>query len=271
MKNMKTEIIKITPQMAKKWIENANHYNPRKIINWNKVRTYSQAMKDGLWTLTHQGIAFDKRGNVVDGQHRLHGIIEANIPVWMMVTTGVDISAVPDMDQGLKRDTATLLNIDRRHAGVVAFLSRLVINQTPTRYDLETMRAIILKDIDRLILECGTSRAKTTSSPIRAAFVYFEQKHPKQNVFDQYRNFVLLDLRKLETIKCVSTCLRALHQRVTGNNGVMVKNVVSLNPNDIFAYTVYALKNPNTSSLRSVNVESLLSECRDFYRKSILS
>lgn len=266
---MKTEIIKITPDQARQWIENANHNNPRKKINWRNVTKFAQAMKDGKWTTTHQGIAFDKFNRLVDGQHRLLAIIESGIAIYLMVTTGVSLDSVPDMDQGSKRDTATLLNIDDRYAGVVSFLTRLVISQYPTRYDLEAMRSLVVEDAERLISICGTSRSRISSAPVKAAFVFFEQKYNIKNLFNQYRDFVLLDLRKLETIQCVSTGLRALHQRLTGQNGKAVRSIYEINAHEVFAYTIYVLKNPNNSSLKNINVESLLTECREFYREFI--
>jgi hypothetical protein len=268
---MKTEIIKITPDQARQWIENANFSNPREKINWRNVTKFARAIKDGKWTTTHQGIAFDKFNRLVDGQHRLLAIIESGIPIYLMVTTGVSLDSVPDMDQGSKRDTATLLNVDERYAGVVGFLTRLVISQRPTRYDLETMRSLVLDDTERLIATCGTSKAKISTAPVRAAFVFFEQKYNIKNLFNQYRDFVLLDLRKLETIQCVSTGLRALHQRLTGSNGKTVRSIYEINPNEVFAYTIYVLKNEDKGSLKNVNVESLLNECRDFYREFIPS
>jgi hypothetical protein len=84
-------------------------------------------------------------------------------------------------------------------------------------------------------------------------------------------NYVLLDLSKLETVQCVTTSLRALHQRLTGQNGrKRERDIVETTPKQVFAYALYALKNPD-KSLNSVNVEYLVSECRDFYRGFISS
>jgi hypothetical protein len=45
------------------------------------VRDFAEAMRRGDWRLTHQGIAFDASGALVDGQHRLAAIVEADVPV----------------------------------------------------------------------------------------------------------------------------------------------------------------------------------------------
>jgi hypothetical protein len=268
---MKTQIIRVTPEQAKEWIENANFNNPRKVINWTNVIKFAEIMRSGKWTTTHQGIAFDRFGNLVDGQHRLLAIIKSGFAVYLMVTTGVSPDSVPDMDQGSKRNVATILDIDKRLAEIISFLTRIVITQRPGRYDLEVMRSLVLDDSKRLIEVCGSTRQKISTSPVKAAFVFFEQKYCKKDCFHQYRDYVLLDLRKLETVQCVTPSLRALHQRLTGqSNSKKDRAIYEITPDQVFAYTLYALKNP-TKNLNSVNVESLLSECRDFYRGFISS
>jgi hypothetical protein len=268
---MKTQIIRVTPEQAKEWIENANFNNPRKIINWTNVIRFAEIMRSGKWTTTHQGIAFDTFGNLVDGQHRLLAIIKSGFAVYLMVTTGVSPDSVPDMDQGSKRNVATILDIDKRPAEIINFLAGIVIAQRPTRYDLEKMSSLVLDDSKRLIEVCGSTRQKISTSPVKAAFVFFEQKYGGRDCFHQYRDYVLLDLRKLETVQCVTTSLRALHQRLTGQNGrKRERDIVETTPKQVFAYALYALKNP-TKNLNSVNVEYLLSECRDFYRGLISS
>ncbi len=46
-------------------------------------------MRKGHWAVTHQGIAFDTNGNLIDGQHRLEAIRISGVSVKIMVTTGV--------------------------------------------------------------------------------------------------------------------------------------------------------------------------------------
>jgi len=268
---MTTQIIKVTPEQAKEWIENANAKNPRKAINWGNVTRFAEIMEAGKFTTTHQGIAFDRFGNLVDGQHRLLAVIKSGVAIYLMVTTGVSMHCVPDMDQGSKRNTATILDIDKRLAEIISFLTRIVITQRPGRYDLEVMRSLILDDSKRLIDVCGSTKQKISTSPVKAAFVFFEQKYGTKDCFQQYRDYVLLDLRKLETVLCVTTSLRALHQRLTGQSSEKKRSIYEISPNEVFAYALYALKNPSKNSLNSVNVESLLSECRDFYRGFISS
>lgn len=87
MGEMVSEIIEITPELAKEYLE-ANMEENRN-IQVATVQGYAMMMRLGKWNLTHQGIAFDESGKLIDGQHRLKAVILANVPVKMMVTRNV--------------------------------------------------------------------------------------------------------------------------------------------------------------------------------------
>ena len=105
---METKVITITPDMARDMLtRNMKHNRP---ALKNTVHGYARLMKNGNWNLTHQGIAFDEDGELIDGQHRLHAIIEANIPVRMNVTYNVHHAPgeVFTIDMGRKRTYANV-------------------------------------------------------------------------------------------------------------------------------------------------------------------
>lgn len=81
------EIVKITPELAEAML-GKNHSNRR--LRKQAVLMYAKDMKEGRWELTHQGIAFDKNGDLVDGQHRLKAIVDSGVTVRMLVTHGVE-------------------------------------------------------------------------------------------------------------------------------------------------------------------------------------
>lgn len=108
---MRSEVINITPEKAKEMLEK-NMKNNRNIRH-DVVQRYARIMKAGGWNLTHQGIAFDTNGALIDGQHRLNAIIEANVPVEMMVTYDVEHNPgeVLTIDTGRKRTTQNIMQI----------------------------------------------------------------------------------------------------------------------------------------------------------------
>ncbi len=72
----------------------------------------AEAMRRGDWLVTHQGIAFDTNGVLVDGQHRLAAIIEADLPVEVTVFTDVEPDTFDVLDTGKRRNAADVLAIE---------------------------------------------------------------------------------------------------------------------------------------------------------------
>lgn len=108
---MESKVISITPNMAKVMLEKNMKNNRR--LNHGTVKRYARIMKAGGWNLTHQGIAFDDRGELIDGQHRLAAIVMANVPITMMATYGVQHAdgEAFTIDTGTKRTTQNIIQI----------------------------------------------------------------------------------------------------------------------------------------------------------------
>lgn len=62
-------------------------------------------MEHDRFLVTHQGVAFDEEGRLIDGQHRLQAIIESGKSQWLMVTHGLPSLAKRVIDGGAKRAT----------------------------------------------------------------------------------------------------------------------------------------------------------------------
>ena len=105
---METSVVNVTPEIAREWLEK-NMKNNRPVLKAT-VHSYARQMRNGTWNLTHQGIAFDEDGNLIDGQHRLSAVVEANIPVMMNVTRNVERKPgeVFTIDMGRKRTYANV-------------------------------------------------------------------------------------------------------------------------------------------------------------------
>ncbi|TNC26474.1 hypothetical protein [Amycolatopsis alkalitolerans] len=106
---MRTRIQKITPKKAEEMLA-ANTAN--RPLSRPLVRSFAEAMRRGDWRVTHQGIAFDANGVLVDGQHRLAAIIEADLPVELTVFTDVPPDTFDVLDTGRKRNAADALAIE---------------------------------------------------------------------------------------------------------------------------------------------------------------
>ncbi len=89
---MKTKIETITPELADLWL--TKHNNINRNVSQQTVESYATDMKNGRWSITHQGIAFDTDGNLQDGQHRLWAVVFSGATVQMNVTRDVPVEEI---------------------------------------------------------------------------------------------------------------------------------------------------------------------------------
>lgn len=106
----------ISPEMARDWLENCNVINQR--LNENHIDCLARDMQSGKWLLTHEGIAFDSRGFLIDGQHRLWAILMSDVTVEMYVWRNIDPHARIAIDCGKKRSMADILTIAGKNGDV---------------------------------------------------------------------------------------------------------------------------------------------------------
>jgi len=99
----------ITPDMAINWLEKINASN--RPLSDAHVERLARDMKEGRWLLTHQGIAFAPDGALLDGQHRLWAIVQANVPVELHVWSNVPPESLMSVDTGKTRSLADVLHL----------------------------------------------------------------------------------------------------------------------------------------------------------------
>lgn len=104
--------VTVTPELAAEWLK-LNRKNRK--LKSTTMTAYTMDMRNGAWMLTHQGIAFDEDGNLVDGQHRLMSVLAAKRPVTMLVSagwpTGEKRKTMDAVDRGVARSLADQLSI----------------------------------------------------------------------------------------------------------------------------------------------------------------
>ena len=102
-----SKVENITPIKAAEYLKRNKGNRP---LSVNLVNFFARQMPDG-WRLTHQGIAFDTEGNLIDGQHRLNAVIKADATVPMLVSRGLDRDGMLVMDTHKKRNDADALAV----------------------------------------------------------------------------------------------------------------------------------------------------------------
>lgn len=101
-------VIDVTPELAREWLRNNTHN--RKLRD-RAVADYARDMAAGHWTLNGEAIKFATDGTVLDGQHRLRAVIDADTTVQMLIVVGLDPAAQETMDTGRKRTTGDVMGL----------------------------------------------------------------------------------------------------------------------------------------------------------------
>lgn len=125
----------VTPEMALEWlVMNTGNRNVSKA----DVEYLRDCILAGEFLLTHQGIAFWDDGELADGQHRLHAIVEAGVGVWMYVTRGVARVMAQAIDRGRPRSNKDHLHFagiktdTRRVAACMCMINQYRVQRSET-------------------------------------------------------------------------------------------------------------------------------------------
>jgi hypothetical protein len=125
---MQVTIETITPDIASAILK-GNTRN--RTLRRGLVELYAAEMKAGRWLETHQGIAINCDGTLLDGQHRLAAIVESGVSQKMVVTRGVPSASQIAMDDHAKRSAADSIALDR---GVHVDATTVAIARGVVRY-----------------------------------------------------------------------------------------------------------------------------------------
>lgn len=108
---MATSIVEtITPAKANQYLKTSiGNRNISKAV----VNSYAVTMKRGEWMLNGESIVFDKEGHLINGHHRLHAIIQAEVPIETFVTRGVANEAFVTFDCGRHRTIGQLIGMQQ--------------------------------------------------------------------------------------------------------------------------------------------------------------
>lgn len=126
LSGVRSQWMLVDPATAKRWLE--NNFRNRKVSD-EVVLAYARDMTNGVWVPTHQGIAFNDRDELIDGQHRLRAIVLSGKTLRMMVTFGLpsdiegqEMTTMDAVDRGRTRSVADQLQIQHglKNGSVIA-------------------------------------------------------------------------------------------------------------------------------------------------------
>jgi hypothetical protein len=107
--SIKTTIETITPDIAAQYLL-TNLVNQRNVTKTHQLHLRQQ-MENGQWMLTGQPIIFDDKGRLIDGQHRLRALIDADVSLQFVVTRGVSSDSFIAIDRGKTRTHGNMFAI----------------------------------------------------------------------------------------------------------------------------------------------------------------
>lgn len=97
------QVVSVTPEMARKWLGRNAGNRPLKTTHVGRL---ANAIRGGKWKLTGDPIRFSDTGKLIDGQHRLQAIVDAELPVQCVVMHGLNDDIFDVIDSGSPRSKA---------------------------------------------------------------------------------------------------------------------------------------------------------------------
>lgn len=137
--SLHAEVVSITPAMAERILADQQVFEQidgtvmkQRKLDAHRVRQYAREMALGRWHLNGETIQFDGP-RLLNGQHRLHAVVESGTTVPILVVRGVAAAAFTTIDQGKSRSIGDLLRqigYPYRHEVAGAARTAMIIEQT---------------------------------------------------------------------------------------------------------------------------------------------
>ena len=102
-------VVEISPEIAREWLERNIGNRP---IGQAHVAKLEGFIREGKWKMAGDPIRFSNSGKLIDGQHRLHAILNAGIAVTCVVMRGFDDEIFDVLDGGRNRQKSDILFIE---------------------------------------------------------------------------------------------------------------------------------------------------------------
>ena len=101
-------LAEIIPEVAEVLYERRNTNRSIRLPQLNKIK---RALEKLRWEVNGETIICDAAGQLIEGQHRIKGVIETGMPLWSLVVVGIDRDRFKTMGQGAKRTAGDILGI----------------------------------------------------------------------------------------------------------------------------------------------------------------
>jgi len=105
---VRAKMLTLTPAIAEQLLQRNTH---NRTVSRSRVSQYAADMRAGHWAFNGEAIKIAADDQVLDGQHRLLAVIEADRDVETLLITGLPAQAQETMDQGRARTLGDVLKL----------------------------------------------------------------------------------------------------------------------------------------------------------------
>lgn len=242
---MKTELIFVTPKMARDWLKKNEANRP---LRPGVVERLHSAFERGEWKVTHQGIAFAASGRLLDGQHRLTFIsqLPEESKIAINVTTGQAEDTFDAIDIGTGRTMSDVYGLSAELVATGRFFAKIANGSTAfglTNQFSKPYLDWVMPEYEELITFCPKVTKIWSSSAVRSAAIYqMKRGHDADFVKVAYHSLVHTDI---ESMPFAAQAL--MRQYMSGK-------IVSARTQDLFCRAVRAFDSTNTKRVNSIAV-----------------
>lgn len=188
---MTSNVVTITPDIARTMLEKNSINRPLKRMTVSK---YTRQMMKGLWMEnTGEAIKFASDGSLLDGQHRLNAVVNANVTLNFLVIKGLDKEIFKVLDTGTKRTAsdalhvAGLSNATKLSAGIKKYylfkINEIHHSKTPTNEEIINIynkNPQFWDDVVRMASDWYRKERLIVESELIGFYAYFYDIDPDQ-------------------------------------------------------------------------------------------
>lgn len=187
----------VTPERAKHLLDTSNFDNRK--LRPGTVQKYASTMLNGAWRTSPETLIISKTGRMLNGQHRLHAIIQSGVACTFLFVRGVDDKVYEVLDRGALRSVADALQKPQKLIEEATLLARIAY-QRPRVTDDVVARIVPLiePEFETRLASCGTHRGLFSSAPFRlAALARVLDTGERDQIYGLYRKLVMGETENL--------------------------------------------------------------------------
>jgi len=255
---LKTKILhaffaEVTSLQAKFWLENHNHVNRKKRIG--TIEKYIRDRGNNLWLTTHEAVAFDWNGELVDGQHRLEMISQSGQSIKTLIVLGLDPEVRMVVDTGIPRhphDVLKLLGYDATPWDV-AIVRQMMSSIFPRRPTMSEIVHAYKKHEKKAKIICDmfpTKKRHVTMSPVLAPMARALETYD-ENLIQQFADILYSGMSRGRKRDQGTIILRDYLVQLRMRGGSLDREIYRITESALHAF----LNNEHLTNLEPTNKE----------------